>query len=578
MPRTYRSLHAYALLWLVLPLSAVIAGLLITTAFAQRRLVTSLVIQQQRQLANLTAADISEVISGYVRVLETLAANAEVGSSPSGFEAVFEAAAHSLEVFNAGVLLVDEQGRLLSHHPAGAEPFSRDVSEEEYFLSLSDPDVSTFTSVLMDDRDGGAALVLAVPLTGEDGRFSGALLGALRLAGSGISAPVLRLSTSTDGFAYLVDARGRVILHPDPAQIGADFSKIPAVQAAIAGGSGGAIWDPPGGERLVLSYAGLGSPGWGLVVQNSWEMIFAPLRIYTLLAVLIALAAIAAFVLLAWSGVDRILAPIRLLSDQTSRLAGGESVSDFERSEIAEIDALENAFIRMAGQLADYRAGLRRYVGAITQSQEEERRRIARELHDETIQSLLAVLRRLELAQDSESDPDRLRRLAELQSVVTGTLEGLRQIIKDMRPLVLEDLGLVPALKDLVRAAHTGEGAVPHARLNVTGPPVDLRPEMELALYRITQEALSNVRKHARATGVRVDLAFLPGRVELEIADDGEGFAVPTSLAELGQHGRFGLMGIQERVWALEGDLSIRSETRQGTRLSVSIPVRDSAR
>jgi signal transduction histidine kinase len=98
---------------------------------------------------------------------------------------------------------------------------------------------------------------------------------------------------------------------------------------------------------------------------------------------------------------------------------------------------------------------------------------------------------------------------------------------------------------------------------------------MELALYRITQEALSNVRKHARATGVRVDLAFLPGRVELEIADDGEGFAVPASLAELGQRGCFGLMGIQERVWALEGDLSIRSETGQGTRLSVSIPVRN---
>jgi two-component system sensor histidine kinase DegS len=165
--------------------------------------------------------------------------------------------------------------------------------------------------------------------------------------------------------------------------------------------------------------------------------------------------------------------------------------------------------------------------------------------------------------------------MAELQAVVTGTLDGVRQIIKDMRPLVLEDLGLVPALKDLVRSARSGDGALPHARLNVSGPPANLRPEMELALYRITQEALTNGRKHARATGVRVDLTFLPDSVELEIADDGLGFTVPASLAELGQRGRFGLMGIQERAWAMEGGLSIRSAPGQGTQLGVTLPVRD---
>ena len=576
MPRPYRSLRAYALLWLVLPLSALITILIITGVFAQRRLVTSLVVEQHRQLATFTAASISEVIASYVRVLEALAASADIHSSSAETRtAVLEAAAHSLEVFNAGVLVVDQEGRLLNHYPAAGPPFSQDVAGEDFFQALRQLHASTFSSSLLDGSSGETILVVAVPVVDPSGHFSGALLGALRLPTSEVGEPVRRLATSTSGFAYLVDARGRVIYHPDPAQVGADYSANPAVQAVVAGDSGGSVWDAPDGERLVQGYAPLASADWGLVVQNSWEVVFAPLRGYTILAALVGLAAIAAFVFLAWQGVSRILAPIRLLSDQTSRLAGGESVAALERSEIAEIDALENAFIQMAGQIADYRAGLRRYVGAITQSQEDERRRIARELHDETVQSLLAILRRLELAQDSETDPDRLRRMAELQAVVTGTLDGVRQIIKDMRPLVLEDLGLVPALKDLVRSSRTGDGAVPHARLNVSGSPAALRPELELALYRITQEALTNVRKHARATGVRVDLTFLPDSVELEIADDGQGFTVPASLAELGQRGRFGLMGIQERAWAMEGGLSIRSAPGQGTQLGVTLPVRD---
>jgi signal transduction histidine kinase len=576
MSRPYRSLRAYAVIWLVLPLSALIAGLILTGVFAQRKLVTSLAVEQHRQLATFTAASISEVIAGYARVLEALAASTEMHSiSTESRAGILEAASHSLEVFNAGVLVVDREGRTINHYPASRPPFIQDVAAERYFQSISQLQASTFSSTLVDDLNGESALVVAVPVVGPNGRFSGALLGALQLSTSQVGEPVRRLATSTDGYAYLVDNGGRVIFHPDPSQVGADFGANPAVQAVLSGESGGSVWETAGGERLVQGYAPLVPAGWGLVVQNSWEVVFAPLRTFTLLAGLAGLGAIALFLIVAWQGVNRVLAPIRLLSDQTGRLASGDRVADLERSEIAEIDGLENAFLYMAGQITDYRAGLRRYVGAITQSQEDERRHIARELHDETVQSLLAILRRLELAQASESDPERLQRLAGLQSVVTETLDGVRKIIKAMRPLVLEDLGLVPALKDLVRSAREGEGALPHARLNVSGPPAVLRPELELALYRITQETLTNVRKHALATGVRVDLNFLSDSVELEIADDGRGFTVPAALTELGRRGCFGLLGIQERVWAMEGELKIRSAPGQGTQLCVTLPVRD---
>jgi signal transduction histidine kinase len=102
---------------------------------------------------------------------------------------------------------------------------------------------------------------------------------------------------------------------------------------------------------------------------------------------------------------------------------------------------------------------------------------------------------------------------------------------------------------------------------------VILDAEQELALYRITQEALTNIRKHACATGIRVDLVFDDSTVRLEIHDDGCGFEVPGLFSEYGQRGSFGLMGIQERVWAVGGSLAIESEPGRGTRLSVTVPV-----
>jgi signal transduction histidine kinase len=142
----------------------------------------------------------------------------------------------------------------------------------------------------------------------------------------------------------------------------------------------------------------------------------------------------------------------------------------------------------------------------------------------------------------------------------------------------LEDLGLIPALRMLVRAMREDVGAVPHARFEVSGQPMSLKAERELALYRITQEALTNIRKHAHATGVRVDLIFDDSTVRLNISDDGRGFEMPNSLNEFAQRGSFGLMGIQERVWAVGGTLSINSTPGHGTRLSVTMRIEKSGK
>ena len=189
------------------------------------------------------------------------------------------------------------------------------------------------------------------------------------------------------------------------------------------------------------------------------------------------------------------------------------------------------------------------------------------------MQSLLTIRRRLELFEATEGDASRLAQILELQEIVDDTLNGIRQISKDLRPLILEDLGLLPALQMLARSMHNGPQAIPHVRLEVSGEKGYIPPDRELSIYRIVQEALTNVRKHARATKALIGIRFEPGMVSLAIEDDGAGFEAPEPLAELAKHDRYGLIGIEERVWAAGGALSIQSAPGRGTRLCVNIPL-----
>jgi signal transduction histidine kinase len=172
---------------------------------------------------------------------------------------------------------------------------------------------------------------------------------------------------------------------------------------------------------------------------------------------------------------------------------------------------------------------LRAYLRMVVRAQEEERRRIARELHDDTIQSLVVVKATLDKVVASRGLPARVRgELDSLRGFVEGTVRDLRRFCQDLRPSLLDDLGLVQAvdwcLADLER--RTGIAT----RLQVAGEPRRLNPDIEVAVYRIAQEALRNVEKHARATLVEVALSFGPDCLRVEVADNGCGFVAAAIL------------------------------------------------
>jgi len=225
--------------------------------------------------------------------------------------------------------------------------------------------------------------------------------------------------------------------------------------------------------------------------------------------------------------------------------------------------AIENAYLY---------ENMRYYAQQITRAQEDERARIARELHDDTIQSLIMLSRQVEaLARtDERISPARARRLEELQRITDGVIQGVRRFSRDLRPSILDDLGLVPALEGLAASLTEKDGIL--TRLWVTGEKRRLAPETELTLFRITQEALNNVKKHAEATQVVITVEFTASAVEIAIQDNGKGFTIATPAEEPAASGQLGLIGMHERARLLGGTLVIQSKPRLGTKVVVTVP------
>lgn len=233
------------------------------------------------------------------------------------------------------------------------------------------------------------------------------------------------------------------------------------------------------------------------------------------------------------------------------------------------------AIVRDVTEARRLQESLRFYVSQVLKAQEGERLRIARELHDDTAQALTGLSRRLDMLVDTlPSDEGRVPqdvrgRLEELRDQSDTILEGVRRFSRALRPPVLDDLGLLPALKWLAMALEE-EGIA--ANITVLGEQRRLPDGAELALFRVAQEALNNVRKHSGASAVELTVDFRGGGLIVTIADNGAGFEIPGSTSDLAECGKLGIMGMQERTRLLGGTLSVHSEPGVGTSVVVTVP------
>jgi signal transduction histidine kinase len=335
-------------------------------------------------------------------------------------------------------------------------------------------------------------------------------------------------------------------------------------------GESGTTYVKQGNAEHVVAYSTIPPTGWALITEEEWEMVVSPSLQLTQMAPLVLVPAFILALIALWFVATRIVQPLQKLETKAAALAWG----DFEAINepvggISEVQHLQLELTEMSRKVQAAQEVLHDYIGAITSAQEEERNRLARELHDDTIQAVIALKQRVQLAQKSVKDQGGRQSLKELETLAEQTIENLRRLTRALRPIYLEDLGLVTALEMLAR--ETSQNNQLAVDFQKTGQERRLSHEVELSLYRIAQELLNNVVKHAEATHADLKIAFGTSEINMEVIDNGSGFQVPKSPTELAPGGHFGLLGIRERADLIGARLEIESTIGKGTRLSVRL-------
>jgi signal transduction histidine kinase len=527
---------------------------------------------ERRALAASVSARVERRLRRHLASLSSLGAGRVDAADPAALRGPLRAAfVRSPDL--AGVFLLGADGRLAAEDPRGLVGATLPSAA---IAAARRADRPVVTDVQADGR-----AYLLVPLRRPDGRPD-ALAGAVvDPAGAAWSALLGPNPLGASGSMDLLDGRGLVMASTDPAR---------ALQRADAGSE-------------VSAVSAVGGATWRVVLRQPRAEAFAPLLSLAGRLVMLGAAALAVALLFAWGAARSVTDPLETLSRAADRMARGAvetPIADLGDDQIGQLgrafEAMRVALERSLASTARARDDLERRVAERTRelerlyrelrerdavrghllrkvigAQEEERRRIARELHDETCQTLAVLAMRCEAAAAGGSSAERAAALRGVRTLAGRALDEVHRVIFDLRPSMLDDLGLLPAIRWL--AARHLEPLGVSARCEFGELDERLPPETETALFRAVQEALLNVARHAQAQNVLVQAARAGDALEIEIEDDGVGFdREELAAAEPGGRG-LGLLGIRERMELLGGSARIDSSAGHGTRILLRAPV-----
>ena len=450
---------------------------------------------------------------------------------------------------------------------------------------------------------------VVVPVRDGEGRVAAAVGGEIDPTAQGLRGALATIQVGSSAYMDLVDPTGVVIASTRPAHVAepSDHRQVLAGLIRERRTSVGACHRCHGVESAgtredeIMAFAPMATAPWGVTLRQSAAEALAPARNVRARFITFGTLLLGLSFLLAWGMARSVVRPITVLTDNARRIAGGDLSKRVPTLGEDEIGRLGRAFDLMRVHLKESLEGLneanRTLEARVTErtaelerlylelrrkeaikgellrkvisAQEEERKRLARELHDETAQLLTALGILVESAA-AGGDPGR-EALQKARGLATKTLEGVHALMRALRPSLLDDLGLRSAIREYAERLEERGLSV---RVHLVGEERRLPGEIETALYRVAQEALTNIARHADASDVEVTVAYHPDYVAIEVADDGKGFdpAVMTADADMSGRG-LGLLGMRERVELCEGEIAIESEPGQGTRVKVRVPI-----
>jgi signal transduction histidine kinase len=526
----WRSLRVQVLLWTALPLTIFLIAISLTGIGSHQASMRALAAEETERLANAVAPGLAAQMESYQVGLEA-AAGALVHhmNDPASRDALI--AQTSGVMGNIDLVLFDASGAIAGANgaPPSWAPAIGVGAGDSAIAHVGD-----YILLRADLSQGAGALVAAVPV--QTLAFASYLGNSANLYGSTLA---------------LLDATGSPILTAGQAVEGSGMTS-PASEAK--------------GAEKVTATAALPGTDWTIVMREAWHSNTAPMLRFEQAVPFVLVIATAVSLLTLLFGLRLVVQPLRALAARAQRIGEGDFSAAGEP--VGGVDEIEDARIaldRMAAQIRAHQRALEQQLHAVNRAQEEERARLARELHDETVQGLVALDHRLQKAQRAlQRDPALLKdEVSAVRAMVHAEMEEVRRFSRGLRPAYLEDLGLCPALELLCEELGVD--------FSVTGAPRRLDPTAELSFFRIAQEAINNARRHAQARQIALGLAFLPTKLVMQVQDDGIGFAPPAHLGSLGRQGHFGLMGMEERAELIGAQLTLASSPGSGATITLSL-------
>jgi two-component system sensor histidine kinase UhpB len=542
------------LLIVVLPLTLVLIVVAIGATTLHQNEMRNLIAAHDQRAAREAATGLSERISHQLASLRSIADGVALGLSPV---AELRSSDNLLADFAGGVVVMSANGVVLSSlpQPPDQKLLSEVLNAKPITTGLS---LTSSGDILAVVRSTDNTITAA-------GSFSAQALRLPVLANTLQSSPRTRLVVVATGAQIIYNSNGN--------SIGSQAAAEPGAVESLRGESGATFIMDEHQIEWVVAFEPVPSSGWGLIVAEPWEDVVNPLLRTSLLTPLVLVPAFMIAVIAIVFVARRVLRPLQELDEQADRVGQGDYAALAQPiNGINEIQTLHATLAHMADQIRRYQRSIQSYAADITRSQEDERSRLARELHDVTVQALIALDQRTQMIERTyQRDPQAaIARLTELRTMTAEAIEDVRRVIRDLRPIYLEDLGLAPALEMLTQAISQPDSLA--ATFTVEGNPQRLTPEAEMAVYRIAQETLNNVVKHARAKHVQVKLKYAT-ELQLSISDDGIGFAMPDRGEALTELGHFGLIGLRERAELIGAKLIIQSAPSRGTTIDLHLPL-----
>ena len=579
------------------------------------------IFQERLVIAEMAASEIDGIFSRAFGELQRASAANALGTPASSSATLSNGLQQAMQNVNDDIwlrlYLFDSSGKVIATAPAGQGPASATIPAAAAF-TLSPGQSSQVSAPYLDGLTGKPAVLLVVSRPAANGQGAVYLGGVMDLSRPELLSP-LRNATRLGKTAHaeLFDASGGVIASTDssaflgPAEHLRSYlpvlsAKKPVVKAMPLEprNQAEALQED---QTHIMAVVPLASMPWGVAVGGSQAETLAPVTHLRDEMLFVGAAALAVMWVLTLVGARLLVRPVRTLTQAAERMTTGDLDTPIHVREGGEIgqlgQSLDDMRLRLSSSLQEIEQRDRdlelrvaertlevqtlyeelqrkeelrgRLLEKVIFAQEDERKRIARELHDETGQALTGIIMSLEVAEEAltREPVAASQRLETAKTLASQSIAAIRRLVVDLRPAALDDLGLVPAIRAFAGARLEAKGV--HLEMDASGLTNRLAPSVETCLFRVAQEAVTNIVRHSGAAAAWIELRRADGFVSLLVRDDGEGFDVGETLNSDDPARALGLAGMEERVSLLGGQLTVESTPGGGTVVRARVPVEE---